>query len=99
MDIMQNLIDRIYGRLYKNLEAGNQTNFLIMDFSKSFDKIRNSLLPFVSFVDIDGIVDYRCLNFLFIHFVVSNNQLCLKWCVRVMDKQIFKDAKGVIRTR
>ena len=56
----------------KIIEDGKQTDLVEIDFSKSFDKIRNSLLRLVRFVDIGGIVDYRCLNFLFIVLHIIN---------------------------
>ena len=42
----------------KIIEDGKQTDLVEIDFSKSFDKIRNSLLRLVRFVDIGGSVDY-----------------------------------------
>ena len=56
----------------KIIEDGKQTDLVEIDFSKSFDKIRNSLLRLVRFVDIGGIVDYRCLNFIFIVLHIIN---------------------------
>jgi len=56
----------------KIIEDVKQTDLVEIDFSKSFDKIRNSLLRLVRFVDIGGIVDYRCLNFLFIVLHIIN---------------------------
>ena len=56
----------------KIIEDGKQTDLVEIDFSKSFDKIRNSLLRLVRFVDIGGIIDYRCLNFLFIVLHIIN---------------------------
>jgi hypothetical protein len=56
----------------KIIEDGKQTDLVEIVFSKSFDKIRNSLLRLVRFVDIGGFVDYRCLNFLFIVLHIIN---------------------------